>query len=98
MPRREQPTALLAAVGGKIREARIRNGWTLKDISTMTGFSHGQLSDIENGRVNLTIETLARLALALQVPMTSLIEIDLKKLAGIVLVKRLFPAEVRDGG
>lgn len=89
MPRREQPTALLAAVGGKIREARIRNGWTLKDISTMTGFSHGQLSDIENGRVNVTVETLARVALALEVPMAALAAID---------VKKLVPKEVRDGG
>lgn len=89
MPRREQPTALLAAVGGKIREARVKNGWTLKDISTMTGFSHGQLSDIENGRVNVTVETLARVALALEVPMAALAAID---------VKKLVPKEVCDGG
>lgn len=98
MPRREQTTPLLAAVGARVREARIGNGWTLKDISTMTGLGHGQLSDIENGRVNVTVETLARVALALQVPMTSLIDIDLKKLAGTVLVAKLFPEEVRDGG
>jgi transcriptional regulator with XRE-family HTH domain len=88
MPRRDAPTALLATVGAKIRGARIKNGWTLKEISTMTGFSHGQLSDIENGRVNVTIETLARVALALEVPMTSLIDIDLRKLAVGVLVYR----------
>jgi transcriptional regulator with XRE-family HTH domain len=79
MPRREQPTPLLAAVGATIRDARIKNGWTLKDISTMTGFSHGQLSDIENGRVNITVETVARVARALEVPMAELVAIDLAK-------------------
>lgn len=77
MPRRKQPTPLLAAVGARVRAARIKNGWGLKYISTMTGVSHGQLSDIENGRVNLTIETLARVARALEVPMAELVAVDL---------------------
>ncbi len=54
-------------LGGKIRELRMRRGYTLKEVSQMTGFSTALLSQIENNVVSPPISTLWKIAEALGV-------------------------------
>ncbi len=54
-------------LGGKIRELRLRRGFTLKDVSQLTGFSTALLSQIENNVVSPPISTLWKIAEALGV-------------------------------
>ncbi len=54
-------------LGGKIRELRLKKGYTLKEMSKITGFSTALLSQIENNVVSPPITTLWRIAEALGV-------------------------------
>ncbi len=54
-------------LGGKIRELRMKRGYTLKDVSRLTGFSTALLSQIENNVVSPPISTLWKIAEALGV-------------------------------
>jgi transcriptional regulator with XRE-family HTH domain len=70
VPRDQGITALgneLLGIGtsvgeGAIRRARQASGMTLKDLSELTGLSQAFLSEVENGKGNLTIGTLRRIA------------------------------------
>jgi len=54
-------------IGGKIKELRLKKGFTLKDLSTLTGLSKPLISQIENNRVVPPVATLLKLARALDV-------------------------------
>lgn len=51
---------------------RARAGLTYKDLSKHTGLSVGYLSDIERGRTQPTIDTIAKIASALGVTLAEL--------------------------
>lgn len=51
---------------GKIKEMRMKRGWTQKELSDRSGVPQPMISDIESGKVpNPTIGTVARLSKAL---------------------------------
>ncbi len=54
-------------IGGKIRDLRLKRGYTLRDVSQLTGFSTALLSQIENNVVSPPISTLWKIAEALGV-------------------------------
>ncbi|BAT71461.1 XRE family transcriptional regulator [Thermosulfidibacter takaii ABI70S6] len=54
-------------LGGKIRDLRLKRGYTLRDVSQLTGFSTALLSQIENNVVSPPISTLWKIAEALGV-------------------------------
>jgi len=54
-------------IGGKVKELRLKKGFTLKDLSTLTGLSKPLISQIENNRVVPPVATLLKLARALDV-------------------------------
>ena len=60
-------------VGAQIRRLRRERGLTLAQISALTGLNRGYLSQIETDKVSPSLETLAALADALQVPITWLL-------------------------
>ncbi len=61
-------------VGRRVRQLRKERGWTLDDLCVqMPGSAPSQLSRFENGKVNLTIRTLQRLAEAFGVPARELL-------------------------
>jgi transcriptional regulator with XRE-family HTH domain len=62
---------LLAA---NLRRLRIARHLSLSELARATSMSKATLSGIENGRANPTVETLASLAAALQIPVTELLE------------------------
>jgi transcriptional regulator with XRE-family HTH domain len=52
-------------LGEKIREARLRKGFTLKELGAIVGVSHSALSQIENNKNDVSKKNLIALAKAL---------------------------------
>ncbi|MGH3517453.1 MAG: helix-turn-helix domain-containing protein [Haloechinothrix sp.] len=63
--------ALSAVIADRVREFRIRHGWTVGRLATASGLSKGMLSKIENMQASPSLATLARLSEALSVPVTA---------------------------
>ena len=49
-------------IGQKLRDLRLRQGMTLKDVSERTGLSAGFLSSLERSQTNASVATLQKLA------------------------------------
>jgi len=64
--------ALGAAIARRVREFRLQLGWTVGQLAAESGMSKGMLSKIENAQTSPSLTTLARLATALDMPVTSL--------------------------
>lgn len=63
-----------ANIGARIRAIRERYEWSTTELAQRTGFSQSQISVVELGRLNTPIETLARIADALHVPLDDLLK------------------------
>jgi len=59
--------------GNRLREARIRAGLSQSELEDLSGIPKARLSRYENGHVEPSIQTLARLAKALNVSEASLL-------------------------
>lgn len=68
MPTRRFPDPFAAQIGERIRQLRGEKNMSLIELSRVSGISRGHLSDIEHGKVVMTIGTLGSLAGALHVP------------------------------
>jgi transcriptional regulator with XRE-family HTH domain len=49
-------------LGQQLADGRRRRGWTLNDVAHRTTRQPGRLSEIENGKANCTIDSLAEVA------------------------------------
>lgn len=63
-------------IGERIRNFRQKKKFTLRELSQATGLSISFLSDIENGRRLPSLENLSKIAKALDVSISYLIEKD----------------------
>jgi len=63
-----------ARVGNAVRERREELGLTLRTLAAQSGISASMISDVERGAKSPTISTLAVLAAALGVPISTLVE------------------------
>jgi transcriptional regulator with XRE-family HTH domain len=63
--------AVERVLAARLRELRARGGWSMTRLAEETGLSKGMLSKIEHGRSAPSLSTLARLATALDVPLTA---------------------------
>lgn len=54
-------------IGTTLRRLRKQKGFTLRKFAKLSGLSHSFISDIENGRCNPSIESLQKIANALDV-------------------------------
>jgi transcriptional regulator with XRE-family HTH domain len=61
-------------VGSNIRACRIDAGLTLEKLAEKADLSWPYLSEIERGRENISLDKLARLAKALNVTLSGLVE------------------------
>ena len=61
------------ALGYAIRDARLRNGLNLRDISTRAPMSLGYLSEVERGQKELSSEFLVNIASSLDLTVSDLI-------------------------
>jgi transcriptional regulator with XRE-family HTH domain len=53
---------LRASLGNNFREARTRKGLSQQQIAAATGITQGRIARIELGQVNVTLETIMRIA------------------------------------
>jgi len=63
----------------KIRELRLQNKMTLKELGEKTGFSVGFLSQVERGISSMTIVSLSKIANALGVNLKDLVDVEDRK-------------------
>lgn len=70
---REETTAFLAALGGRVRTARARRGMTRKNLARQSGVSERYLSQLENGQGNISIVLLRQVANALNIDLADLV-------------------------
>lgn len=61
-----------AKPGAVLKKLRIQRGWTLMEVSRRTGYPVSTLSKIENDRVSLTYDKLARISAGLEVDFSQL--------------------------
>lgn len=68
-------------IGKRISEIRSKNNQTQQDIEFLTGIDSAEVSKYESGKRNLTLKTLMKFAIALQVHPKQLFdfEFDIKK-------------------
>lgn len=57
--------SILMQVGNQIRTIRQEKKISLRDFEKITGIARGELSNIETGKRNATLETIERIAKAL---------------------------------
>lgn len=58
-------------IAERVREFRLRHGWTVGYLAARSDLSKGMLSKIENAQASPSLATLARLSEALAVPVTA---------------------------
>ena len=63
--------SLTAVIAERVRELRLRHGWTVGRLADECGLSKSMLSKIENAQSSPSLGTLARLSEALSVPVTA---------------------------
>jgi len=68
---------LLAELGRRLREARLRAGITVGELADRAGLSRRYVTEAEAGRANLSILKLAALAQALRAPLAQLLDLAL---------------------
>lgn len=52
----------LVCIGRRIEELRKSYGWTIQDLAYRCEMEHSDVSEIEDGKVNMTFRTLCRIA------------------------------------
>lgn len=65
-----------AEVANRIKSARIGRGISLSELARLSGVAKANLSKIETGNANPTLETLSALANALRVRLSDLVSMD----------------------
>jgi transcriptional regulator with XRE-family HTH domain len=74
MTRKMNDDLLLQSIGRKIKLTREEKGVTQQDLAAMCNFEKSNLSRIEAGRSNCTLKTLNKIAKALGISITELLE------------------------
>jgi transcriptional regulator with XRE-family HTH domain len=63
-----------AEYGKKVREIRKKEGVSQESLADLAGLDRTYISDIENGKRNISIETIFKIATALKAPVTEFFE------------------------
>ncbi len=80
-------------LGEVLREERVRQGRTLRDVSKDAMVSLGYISEIERGVKEASSECLAAVCSALEVPMSSVLELVSRELRREESVGQLTPVD-----
>jgi len=72
MPDESLPSKSVARPGAVLKALRRKHGWTLAEVSRRTGLPTSTLSKIENDKMSLSFDKLARLSVSLQVDISAL--------------------------
>jgi transcriptional regulator with XRE-family HTH domain len=83
------------AIGSRIKRLRTAKRSTLKQLSEETGLSAGFLSQLERGISNIAIDTLAKIADILGVPLSSFFETsEVKEQSPVMRQFEIIPNEI----
>ncbi len=63
-------------IGKRISEIRVKNNQTQHDLEFLTGIDSADISKYEKGKRNLTLKTMIRFSIALQVHPKELFEFE----------------------
>ena len=66
------PENAMAKPGAALKALRLKHGWTLAEVSRRTGLTTSTLSKIENDKMSLSFDKLARLSSGLQIDIAAL--------------------------
>lgn len=66
-------------IGESIRKYRKEKGWSQRKLSELSGVSHTQIANYETNRTKPTLETIVKIANALNVNIAELLGYDSKK-------------------
>jgi XRE family aerobic/anaerobic benzoate catabolism transcriptional regulator len=72
----------MSHIGQRIRSTRLRNGQTQEGLARDADVSNGTIIRIEMGRNNPNLDTLAKIAAALDVPISELVDDDDEQATG----------------
>lgn len=70
----ENQSSLSTAIGVRVREHRLRRGWTLDHLAKTSALSRRMLVNVEQGAANPSVGTLLKLSGALGVGLPELVE------------------------
>ncbi len=68
-------------IGRAIQQARNERGWSQQKLAEQADLRRATINDIENGKTNPTLDTLLSIAIALEVPLISLIPLPAEERA-----------------
>jgi XRE family aerobic/anaerobic benzoate catabolism transcriptional regulator len=81
--------AFLHALGERVRDARARRGMTRKILARDSGVSERYLAQLETGLGNVSVLLLQRIAAALNLPLTELVQPGTEQALELALIVRL---------
>ena len=76
-----RPTLLRELIGESLREERVAQGRTLREVSKAAQVSLGYLSEVERGQKEASSELLAAMCAALDLPLSVVLNLVSEKLA-----------------
>jgi DNA adenine methylase len=62
--------------GNRLKEIRIKAMLSQNDLASLSGIDRAQISKIESGAINVTLETIERLSSAVNIPMPELLDFN----------------------
>lgn len=63
----ERPSVMFLRIGKLIKDKRIEKGWTQNELALKVGMKQPDISKIEEGKKNITLETLVSLSSTLEI-------------------------------
>lgn len=78
----------LHALGERVRDARARRGMTRKILAHDSGVSERYLAQLESGQGNISVLLLLRIAAALHLPLTELLQQDSEQPLELALIEQ----------
>ena len=67
---------VVVTLGKRIRELRLRTGWSQEKFAAAAGLDRTYYAGIERGERNPSVKQLAKIAVALDVPIGTLFQAD----------------------
>lgn len=87
-----KPVLVRELIGESLREERVTQGRTLREVSKAARVSLGYLSEVERGQKEASSELLAAICGALDLPLSTVLNVVSEKM---VLHERVTPLPVR---
>ncbi|BBY00095.1 transcriptional regulator ClgR [Mycobacterium seoulense] len=87
------PPLVREVIGDVLREARMTQGRTLREVSDSARVSLGYLSEVERGRKEPSSELLNAICEALEMPLSSVLTDAGERMAGVERAAREAPAD-----